>query len=288
MSAPDANAEQIRYWNETAGPRWIAFRNAIGEQLGPLGRQAMDLGGIGAGEHVIDVGCGFGDTAIELARRVGSAGTVLGVDVSAVMLEQAAQTAREAGVANVRFENADAQTHPLPRGEFDVAYSRFGVMFFTDPVAAFTNLRSALRPGGRLAFVCWQALSENPWLFVPLQAAAQHLQLPPPPAPEAPGPFSFADPERVRSILLRAGFDRVVLAELRETLTLGGGSTLDEAVRFLLQGVGPTTAALRQADPAVWPRVAAAVRQAIAPFETPQGVRMASAAWIVTARRDPS
>lgn len=288
MAAPEPNAEQIRYWNESAGPKWVAFQQVIDAQIRPLGHRAMERADIAPGERVIDVGCGCGDTTITLGERVGSAGRVLGIDVSAPMLARAAELARAVGLANVRFENADAQTHPLPRGEFDVAYSRFGVMFFTDPVAAFTNLRSALRPGGRLAFVCWQALSENPWLFVPLQAAAQHLQLPPPPAPEAPGPFSFADPERVRSILLRAGFDRVVLAELRETLTLGGGSTLDEAVRFLLQGVGPTTAALRQADPAVWPRVAAAVRQAIAPFETPQGVRMASAAWIVTARRDPS
>jgi SAM-dependent methyltransferase len=224
LEASGANAEQSRYWNEAAGPRWIAFRNAIGEQLGPLGRQAMHRGEIAAGERVLDVGCGCGDTTIELATRVGPAGMVLGVDLSAAMLERAAQTAREAGVANVRFENADAQTHPLPRGEFDVVYSRFGVMFFSDALAAFTNLRSALRPGGRLAFVCWQALSENPWLFVPLQAAAQHLQLPPPPAPEAPGPFSFADPERLRSILLRAGFDGIVLTELRETLTLGAGA----------------------------------------------------------------
>ena len=284
MPAPDANAEQIRYWNEAAGPKWVAFQKVIDAQISPLGEQAMDRAGIAPGERVIDVGCGCGDTTIVLGRHVGPAGRVLGIDVSAPMLERAAETARAAGVANVRLENADAQTHRLSPSAFDVVYSRFGVMFFTDPVAAFTNLRAALRPGGRLAFVCWQALPENPWLFVPLRAAAQHLTLPPPPAPDAPGPFAFADPERVRGILARAGFGDIVLEELHTTLTLGGGGTVDQAVRFLTEGVGPVSGVLREADPAVRPTVAAAVRAAIAPFHTPQGVRMGSAAWIVTAR----
>src|SRR5881296_2393320 len=284
MSAPEANAEQIRYWNEAAGPKWVSFQKVIDAQIAPLGERAMDRASIGPGERVADVGCGCGDTTITLATRVGPQGLVLGVDISTPMLERAVATARAAGVVNIRFENADAQTHRLAPSAFDVVYSRFGVMFFTDPVAAFTNLRAALRPGGRLAFVCWQALPENPWLFVPLRAAAQHLTLPPPPAPDAPGPFAFADPERVRGILARAGFGDIVLEELHTTLTLGGGGTVDQAVRFLTEGVGPVSGVLREADPAVRPTVAAAVRAAIAPFNTPQGVRMGSAAWIVTAR----
>src|SRR2546428_1753596 len=283
MPAPDANAEQIRYWNEAAGPKWVAFQKVIAAQISPLGEQAMDRAGIAPGERVIDVGCGCGDTTIALGRRVGPAGRVLGVDVSAPMLERAAETARAAGVANVRFENADAQTHRFPPAAFDVVYSRFGVMFFIDPVAAFTNLRAALRPGGRLAFVCWQMLRQNPWLLLPLQAAAQHLTLPPPPLSDAPGPFAFADPERVRGILARAGFGGIVLDELRATLALGGGGALDQAVRFLTEGVGPVSGILREADPALRPTVAAAVRAAIAPFHTPEGVRLGSAAWIVTA-----
>src|SRR5439155_1282312 len=121
------------------------------------------------------------------------------------------------------------------------------------------------------AFVCWQALRQNPWLFLPLKAAAQHLTLPPPPAPDAPGRFSFADPERVRGILSRAGYDRIVFDELRAALTVGGGGTVDQAVRFLTEGVGPVSSVLREADPALRPAVAAAVRAAIAPFHTPEG-----------------
>ena len=274
------NAEQIKYWNETAGPKWIAFQKLLDAQLEPLGRRTMDRARIAAGERVLDVGCGCGDTTLELARRVGPKGRVLGIDVSAGMVARAAETAGDAGLRNVLVENADAQTHRFPRGEFDVLYSRFGVMFFADAAAAFTNLRSALRPGGRVAFICWQALRENPWLAVPLAAAARHLTLPPPPAPDAPGPFSLGDPERVRGILSRAGFADVRLEDLRETLTIGGGA-LDQAVEFVLQ-MGPTGAALREADPAVRPAVAAAVRAALAPFHTPAGVRMPSAAWVVT------
>src|SRR5947199_350388 len=197
------NAEQIKYWNETAGPKWIAFQRLLDAQLEPLGRRTMDAAGSVGGERVLDVGCGCGDTTLELGRRVGPEGRVLGVDVSGGMVARAAEAAREARLRNVGFENADAQTHRFARGEFDVLYSRFGVMFFADAAAAFTNLRSALGPGGRLAFICWQALRENPWLAVPLAAAARHLTLPPPPAPDAPGPFSLGDPERVRGILSR-------------------------------------------------------------------------------------
>jgi len=285
LEASGPNAEQIRYWNETAGPKWTAFQQVLDEQLGALGRRAMDQTRVAPGESAIDVGCGCGDTTIELGRRVGPRGTVVGIDLSAPMLERAATQARAAGLANVRFENADAQTHRFAAAQWDLVFSRFGVMFFADPPAAFTNLYAALRPGGRIAFVCWQALRENAWLALPLGVAARYITLPPPPVPGTPGPFSFADADRVRGILAQAGFAEIAFADLRETLTVGGGGALDQTVDFLLQGVGPTSAALREADPAVRPKVSAAVREALAPFHTAAGVRLASAAWIVTARR---
>lgn len=277
------NAEQVRYWNETAAPKWVEYQSVLDTQLEELSARTMDRARLAAGERVLDVGCGCGATSRALAARVEPNGSVHGVDVSAPMLARAAEQARVAGLANVRFTNADAQTHPFEPGGADVLFSRFGVMFFADPPAAFTNLRRAIRPGGRVAFVCWQTLAENPWLLVPLGTAAQHIQLPPPPAPGAPGPFAFEDPDRVRSILVHAGFAAAQLEDVRVTLGIGGGG-LDQAVRFLLEGVGPASAALREADPAVRPRVYAAVREALAPFETPAGIRMPAAAWIVTAR----
>jgi SAM-dependent methyltransferase len=278
------NAEQVRYWNETAGPKWVAYQALLDAQLRPLGVRAMERGGIAAGDRVVDVGCGCGDSTLELARRVAPGGEVVGLDPSALMLARARERAREAGVGNATFVEGDAQTHALAPASFDAVYSRFGVMFFADPVAAFANLRRGLRPGGRLAFVCWQAMTQNPWLLVPLMAAAQHLTLPPPPAPGAPGPFAFADRERVGDILRQAGFADIDFADVQQTLTLGGGGGVDAAVRLLLEGVGPTSAVLREAEPAVRERVTTAVRAALAPFADADGVRMPSAAWVVSAR----
>jgi SAM-dependent methyltransferase len=189
-----------------------------------------------------------------------------------------------AGAANVRFVNADAQTHRLDADSADVVFSRFGVMFFADPAAAFANLRQALTARGRLAFVCWRSFPENPWMAVPMMAAIQHVTLPPPPPPDAPGPFAFADADRVHAILTGAGFTDVGVNAVDETLTVGGTTDLDRAVRFLLD-LGPTARVLREADPAVLPAVTAAIREALRPYHGPEGVRMTGAAWIATARR---
>ncbi len=242
----------------------------------------MDAAALAPGARVIDVGCGCGQSALEIAERVGPTGSVLGVDLSTPMLEQARARARAAGLAHIRFDEADAQTHAFGTGAYDVVYSRFGVMFFADPDAAFGNLRRALRPGGRLAFVCWRTLPENPWMAVPLGAALQHLPPLPIPAPGAPGPFAFADAERVRGILTRAGFAEPRFEQVDEVLSIGGGGDLDATVNFLLQ-LGPTAAALREAGPEKAQVVGAAVRESLGPFMTADGVRMPSASWVVTA-----
>jgi SAM-dependent methyltransferase len=285
LAATGPNAEQITYWNEVSGAKWVRFQALIDEQIGPLGRMAMDRAAIRPEERILDVGCGCGDTTCELARRTGPAGSVVGIDVSAPMLESAMSRARAAGMQNVRFWNADAQLHEFSRPEFDLVYSRFGVMFFIEPARAFANLRRALLPAGRLAFVCWQSLERNPWMAVPTAAAAAEIVFPPRSGPDAPGPFSFGDPARVRRILDEAGFSDVAIDGAEALLVVGGGGSVEEAANFLME-MGPTGAALRQADASARPRVAAAVRRALAPFEGPGGVRMRSAVWLVTARND--
>jgi SAM-dependent methyltransferase len=277
------NAEQIRYWNETAGPKWVALQDVLDAQLEALGQRVMSRLGIGPGDRVLDVGCGCGQSTLELARRVAPDGRATGLDVSAVMLERARSQAAGAGAIDVEFVLGDAQTHAFARSSFDALFSRFGVMFFADPEAAFANLRGALRPGGRLGFLCWQALQENPWLLVPLTAAAAHVTLAPPAAPEAPGPFAFADRERLARILAGAGFRDVLFENHRAMLTVGGGENLDRAVDLMMQ-MGPAGAALRTAEPDVRIRVADAMRDALAPHRTPEGVRLASASWLVAAR----
>jgi SAM-dependent methyltransferase len=283
LDAAGPNAEQITYWNEQGGPKWVALQETLDAQLVRFGEVVMDRLAIGAGERVLDVGCGCGSTSLELGRRVGPSGAVLGVDVSTPMVARARERAAAAGAANVAFVVADAQTHPFEPERFDVLFSRFGVMFFQDPPAAFANLARALRPGGRLGFHCWQALMENPWMTVPLFAALQHVPPPTPPPPGAPGPFAFADAERVRGILAGAGFAEIDFESRHDTMGVGSGS-LDEAADFALQ-MGPASIAIREATPETIAKVRASVREALAPHQTPDGVRLATSSWIVTARR---
>ncbi|MDX2166335.1 MAG: methyltransferase domain-containing protein [Deltaproteobacteria bacterium] len=283
MTTPSGspNSDQIAYWNEQVGTTWVQQQAQIDKQIRPLGLVAMDRAGLRPGARVLDIGCGCGDTTLELARRVAPDGRVTAVDISAPMLARAREAAAAAGAA-AEFLQADAQTHAFAPASFDIAFSRFGVMFFADPTAAFTNIRRAIVGGGRLAFVCWQALPDNPWMLTPFLAAMPHLPPITPPPPDAPGPFAFADPQRVRDILAGAGFSAIEIEPLRQSLLIGGAD-LDAAVDFLLR-MGPTARALREAgDPALTGRVAAAVREAMAPFHTPEGVKMDSAAWVVTA-----
>ena len=284
LEASGPNAEQIQFWNETAGPRWVALHEFLDAQLRPLGMKTMEHARVASGERVLDIGCGCGATTVELGRRVGASGSVTGIDLSAVMLERARQQAQDAGLANVGFVNSDAQTHTFAPRSFDLLFSRFGVMFFADPQAAFANLHGALSAGGRLTFICWQTVQDNPWMFVPFMAALQHIPPPPLPPPGAPGPFSLADTERVRGILTGAGFAAVSFGDVRDTLTMGAGMDLEVIVEAMLQ-MGPTGVALRQADPALRAKVADAVLESLRPFLTPAGLKMGSAAWIVTAQR---
>lgn len=281
-----ANVEMIRYWNEGAGPSWVAMQERLDAQLEAFGALTRERAGVAAGERVLDVGCGCGGTTLELAGAVGSDGRVVAVDISAPMLECARARADAADLGGrIEWRLADAQTASFDDGTFDCIYSRFGVMFFENPPAAFANLRRALRPGGRLAFVCWQARDRNPWMMAPALAAMQHVAFPPPPAPNAPGPFAFGDADRVRGILAAAGFEDIEHEAVDRPMPLGRGG-LDEALELFL-AVGPVGQALReaQAGPEQRERVVAAVREALARFETPRGLEAPASAWIVTARR---
>lgn len=284
MEATGPNSEQVRYWNETAPPRWLRQQAVLDTMLGPLGRRAIAMAAPAGGEQIIDVGCGCGDTTIELAQAVGAGGRVTGVDVSRAMLARARERAATAGLAQVELVEADAQTRTFA-ATHDLVFSRFGVMFFGDPIAAFSNLRRALRSGGRLVFVCWQALRENPWMEVPLAAAASVIPLSAPPPPGAPGPLAFADADRVRGILERGGFTAVTIAPWSTTVVVSGGAGLAGAVDLLLDA-GPLASALREADPAARPTVELAVRRALAPYEGADGVRLGAGVWLVTARVD--
>jgi SAM-dependent methyltransferase len=281
IEAAGPNAEQITYWNEQAGPKWVAMQAKLDEQLAAFGRVVMDRLAIANGERVLDVGCGCGETSLELARRVGARGAVLGIDISNVMLDRARE--RAAALPNVHFLAADAQTYGFEQASHDVIFSRFGVMFFQDPRAAFANLARTLVPGGRVGFHCWKTFQDNPWMTVPFFAALQHVPPPAPPAPDAPGPFAFADADRVRGILTAAGLAEIDFESRADAITLGGGS-LDEAVGFAMQ-MGPASIVLRDVAPDVVEKVRASIREALVPYQSAEGVRMTTSSWVVTARK---
>jgi SAM-dependent methyltransferase len=280
LKKPEVNTAQIEHWNGPAGETWVKLQARLDAQLAPLGRAAMDRAAIHPGEAILDVGCGTGETTLELSERVGPKGKVLGLDVSRPMLELARQRLRIANLVHTTFEEGDAQTYAFSPGSFDLAFSRFGVMFFSDPVAAFANLRSALARRGRIVFVCWRTVSENAWVAVPLEAAFRHIPRPAAPEPGAPGEFSFADRDRVRAALSGAGFGDITIEP--QDMTIGGGS-LEVTVDTTL-AMGPVAAALREVGPEKRQAVEEALREVLAPFAGPEGVRMGAAVWIVAAR----
>jgi SAM-dependent methyltransferase len=274
--------DQISFWNGPAGARWVLEQTALDEMLRPFGDAAIDAARVRLGEAVVDVGCGCGDTSLALATRVGSHGRVVGLDVSAQMLTRAKE--RSAGFPNLSFVEGDASGEPLARGAFDLLFSRFGVMFFPDPPSAFAHLRGALRATGRIAFVCWQSLVQNPWALVPFEAVADVLGRPETPPAEAPGPFAFGDGGRVRRILEGAGFRGVSLRSFEATTVFGASGSLDDAAGEIAR-LGPAARLLVDRDPVSVARALAAIKTAIASYKSAQGpVQFSAVAWIVTAQ----
>lgn len=274
------NADQIEFWNGAGGEKWLRAEERLEHGLSRFGVAALDAAAAQLGEAVIDIGCGTGPTSLVLARSVGASGRVLGLDVSTPLIEQAKARARAAGATNAEFVVGDASTHPL-RPEYDLLFSRFGVMFFADPASAFAHLRGALKPGGRLAFVCWRSFKENGWAFVPFMAAIPHLPPIERPAPNAPGPFAFADADRVRGILGDAGFKGIEIAAVDRDLPYGG--SLDEALRFVTD-FGPLQQPLAQAPAESQARAVAAVREALGRLGAAGPMTLPGACWLVKAR----
>ena len=271
------NTDQIEFWNGPGGDRWVKHQEILDRTLEPFGRAVLEAARPQPGEHVIDVGCGCGWSALALADAVGPRGSVLAVDVSAPMLGLARKRAQERALSNATFAVADASAHAF-EGKHDLLFSRFGVMFFADPIAAFTNLRRALKPGGRLAFVCWGPVAENPWFRVPMAAAGTVVPLPEPTGPEEPGPFAFADRARVQRILEGAGFGQVAIERSSPGFVLG--PDVDAAATTAVD-TGPVSRLLAEVDDATRARVRTAIRGAITPFLGPGGVVLPTSTWVV-------
>jgi SAM-dependent methyltransferase len=279
-----SNAEQIEYWNGEAGKRWAQDDDTMARLLRPVCEALLDHAGVEDCVSALDVGCGGGSQSVMLAQRLAAGARVLGVDISQPMLEVARDKANQVGDdgATLDFLLADASSHAFAPDSFDLVFSRFGVMFFDDPVAAFTNLRAAMHPRGRLSFSCWQPLKDNAWSWIPIQAALQYVAPPERTDPHAPGPFAFADPERVRSILDAAGFDKIALHSFTPTLHISEAPTLGESVRELAR-IGPVARLLTDQEPGVMDSVFAAMEQVLEPYYEAGELKLPAAVWFVTA-----
>jgi SAM-dependent methyltransferase len=273
------NAQQIAEWNDELGRRWVERRRELERMLAAFSRAALDAAAVRTGEQVLDVGCGCGASSLALAAAVGHGGRVLGIDVSRPMLQVA--RADGAGLQQLVFVEADAASASFD-ARFDLLFSRFGLMFFDAPAAALGHLRAALRPGGRLAFVCWRAPRDNPWAMAPLAAARRALGIEPPARdPYAPGPFAFADGARLERLLREAGFDDIGLRRFDAPVPIGASAA--QATASLLR-LGPVSGLARELGPAHEPAIAAAVEQALRPLAAADGsVSLDGSVWVVTA-----
>jgi SAM-dependent methyltransferase len=282
VSERATNSDQAAYWNGEAARHWLAYEQRYDKMLHPFTLRLIDAIRAAAPRAVLDVGCGCGATTLAAGRLVRMEGTALGIDLSAPLIERARLRAEAEGRPWVHFERRDAQHHPFEAERFDAVISRFGLMFFSDPVAGFSNVLQALRPGGRLAFVCWQDALSNEWMTVPgavLLSYAGPVDFGP---AEAPGPFALADHERVAETLIAAGFVDVTVEPLHEPLLLGDEP--EETVEFL-KDAGPGRRLLDGLDSEAIEACTAALIETLRTHRSDAGIRLGSAAWLVVAHR---
>jgi len=280
MTMTIANVEMAAAWDGHEGDTWTIHAERYDATDRRIWQAFLDRGPVAASDHVLDIGCGTGKPTRDLAA-VASTGRVLGVDLSARMLERARAQAEAEGLTNVEFLQADAQVHPFDAETFDIAVSAFGVMFFNDPTAAFANIGRALKPGGRLGVLAWQELSRNDWL-VELWAALAVGRTLGAPANGSPGPFGLAEPEHVRRVLEAAGFDDVGLESIEEPVEIG--TDVDDAFEFV-RIMGIFEGLTQDLDDADTARAIDAVHDMLVAHETDEGVLLGAAAWLITARR---
>jgi SAM-dependent methyltransferase len=278
VRADPSNAEQARAWDGDEGAYWAEHALRFDRAMAAYHGAFMAACGIARGERVLDIGCGTGQATRDAAAAA-RPGPALGVDLCGRMIELARQLAASQDIGNASFEQADAQIYPFPAGSFDVAISRTGTMFFGDPVAAFTNIGRALRPGGRLVMLAWQGPGPNEWVRELTSALAAGRTLPAPP-PDAPGPFALADPGRTSTLLASAGFSDVRLDALHGPMWFG--SDPDDAHRFVLGLLGWMLDGL---DDTGRERALNALRATVTAHAGTDGITFASAAWLIRAVR---
>ena len=285
IKADEANAEQVEYWNGEAGQNWVERDKQMAMTLRPIGGEAIAAALVQPGEAVLDIGCGCADTSFSLLQSVGATGRVLGVDISGPMLEAATNRAKQLPDElqdAIVFEHADASIYPFEPASFDLIFSRFGVMFFADPAAAFANIRKALKPEGRIAFICWAPVPENEWITLPMSAALQHIPRPEPMPPNAPGPFGLSDRAYTEQVLSEAGYTDINIVSTRPLMRFGHGIERDGVADFFVD-IGPAARVLIDTPPELIETVRLAMAEAVMPRYDGETINLNASCWIVTA-----
>lgn len=273
------NMQQAALWNDASGKAWADLQPVLDEVLAPFTRLLVDAGFPGEGDSVLDIGCGAGATTLAMARLVGGGGRCVGLDISEPLIALAKARAQADGLESAEFIAADAQTYAFESACFDAVVSRFGVMFFDDPAAAFANIRWAVKPGGRLVFVAWRSPAENDFMTAAARAAAPFLPPAPPPDPNAPGQFAFADDAKVRRILEAGGWSSIDVEKADVPCQVPEAGLMNYVTRL-----GPVGAALREVDPATAEKVKSALPGAFARFVNGGAARFDAACWLVEAQ----
>lgn len=283
-AATPEDTEFVQFWNEVLAPKFIRFRHILVDGLTHHSEAVFPKLPVRNGDRVLDVGCGFGDTAIQLARIVGSEGEVVGIDCCDAFLAAAEADREQAGVENLRFIRGDAEIE-LPEGAFDFVFARFGTMFFANPVAGLRNMRKALRPGGRMTHIVWRTSADNPWLSMAKDVVLRFL---PPPGEDArtcgPGPFSMAEEPTVRKMMEIAGYKDITFERVDAPVLVG--HDVRDAIAFQL-AIGPAGEVFREAGEAAEvrrPEIEAALAEAIRVQKTSaEGIVMPSSSWVISA-----
>jgi SAM-dependent methyltransferase len=279
--AQTANTAMGNYWNQVAGPRWVGRAGLQEARNVEVAHLLQQEAAPQPGERVLDIGCGTGATAIPFAATVGPTGHVTGVDISEPMLGQCRENIAKAGAQNITLVLADAQVHRFPADSFDLLISRFGVMFFADPVAAFTNLFAGLKKGGRLCMAVWATMAENVHWQIPFDIAVKHLGVPAPVDPHEPGPMAFREPAYLRDILTKAGFAQIDIQPRGFHIT--GQSAESEAEHAAMFGPAWRLMEEKQASEAARKAIVVETTAAFAPYMTPQGLRLPGTVLIAKA-----
>jgi len=276
------NTEQKEFWNDLKGELWVELQTRIDPMLSIFDQKLLQILEVQKGERALEIGCGTGTTTLNMSEHVGRNGSIHAIDFSKPMINRAKQRASDASVEHAVFVQADAQEYNYPAEDFDLAYSRFGVMFFQDPVTAFSKIHGAMKPGGRLGYVCWADKTKNPWILNPSKVAKNFLELPKHPGDNEPGMFSMCREERIFEILDEAGWNEIQVEAFDSMNSIGKNA--EDAAEFISK-MGPMSEPFTEADEVSQQKTLEALKNYLQNYEKPNGVMLDFGNWIVTAKK---